>query len=436
MSKNTYDTIIVGGGVSGLEIGALLAHDGRRVLVLEKSKTACGRARLWKKDGFTVDYGIHLIRFGPESAMSKICRRLGREIRYKPLGPSYVYDGDGHIKLFPTGPAGFLRSEMFGLFERLKALATMIKIKLGRFNGLQEVSVRDWMRQNGIDGSLARYFTMVSASMMVCPFIERSSAGEMLANISKVLSTGYSVMYPAGGWGPLFDLFEKTIRAGGEIRLGAKVDRVIMENGKAVGVSCGGREIRGRSVILCVPVQEIFDGLLDEKNFPDEVVAACRSLRPTAGVVLDYGLRTKICDDSGLWYLWKPLSFGMFTSNLEPGLAPEGKQLLTWLYPTGVEDMKDPETAKKREHEIEEALFNTFPGLERNVEWRRAMRLRMVDGVEVNVRQYREKRVGPCLTGAQNLYLAGDATAADGAGGDVAQQSVLECYRAVTGRSL
>ena len=88
------DVLVVGAGITGLEIGALLARDGRRVTVLEKSKAAGGRARVSQRDGFTVDYGIHLVRFGPRSALSAVCRRLGREVDYIRPGPSYLLDVD------------------------------------------------------------------------------------------------------------------------------------------------------------------------------------------------------------------------------------------------------------------------------------------------------------------------------------------------------
>lgn len=431
-----YDFITIGAGITGLELSALLSVDGYRVLVLESTAILGGRAQVVKKDGYTVDYGIHLIRFGPESAISKICRHLGHEVRYIPLGKSYVKDEDGRVKLFPTGPAGFLRSEMFNFRERLKALKTMIAVKKGGFEKLKGVSVKDWLDQNRVSGGLRRYFTLVSGSMMVCPFIERSSAGEMLINISKVLKTGYSVMYPEGGWKKLIDLYIEKINKNGEIRFKSKVNSVIFENKKAKGVKVGDQVIEGKNVIMSVPVQHAFDGILDPKDFPEEFVIKCKKTKPTSGVFIDYGLKKRISDTTGLWYLWKPLSFGIFTSNLEPSLAPEGKQLLTWVYPTETEDMNDPTRARMREKELEDALFELFPDLKDNIEWRRAVHLKMIDGTEVNINQYKELRVGPRVQGYEGFYLVGDSTSADGAGGDVGHESVLECYKAITSREL
>jgi phytoene dehydrogenase-like protein len=130
----------------------------------------------------------------------------------------------------------------------------------------------------------------------------------------------------------------------------------------------------------------------------------------------------------------EPRSVGMFTSNLCPELAPPGKQLLTWFVPTNVSDMEDGTRAKEIEQSLERAIFKTFPGLESAIEWRRPLHLKMVDGVEVNVKQHRGRRPGYRIPGIDGLFLVGDSLKAPGAGGDVGHEAVLECYREMTGR--
>ncbi len=428
-----FDFVIAGAGICGLELGAMLAHDGKRVLVLEKQKRIGGRAFLWKKDGFLVDNGVHLIRFGPKSSTAAVFRHLGRELEFTDLGPSYVLDADGRVKDFPTSPKGLLTTRLMTLGERLKALKVLIQVKRGIPEGLLETPVAQWMDRMGLEGGVRRYLTLVTASMQVCPFTDRASAGEMLLNFQSVLKKGKSVMYPTRGWGWIYDVLTDAIRENGEIRTQASVASVEIRDGRAVGVRVGDKLIEAENVLLNLPSQELFT-LLDESRTDKSFADLCSNQRPTAGVVLDYGLDRRISEDSGLWYIYDPMSFGMFTSNLCPETAPPGKQLFTWFYPTNVEDMKNPKKAGKRVEEMEAALFSLFPGLSSAILWRRVQKLKMVDGVEVNVDQHRRKRPGYRVPGVNNLYLVGDSLRGPGAGGDVGHESVLECYREITGR--
>jgi len=428
------DTIIVGGGICSLQLGAMLSRDGERVVVLEKLERPGGRAFLWEKDGFTVDNGIHLIRFGPRSATAKVLAHIGKPIEFKGLGKSYVAFPDGRTVDFPTSPGGFLTTKLMSVGERLKALGIMIKLRSQDPMSLLEVSVKDWMDHSGMTGGLGKYMHLVSASMQVCPFIERSSAGEMLLNMQQVLVKGRSAMYPVKGWRYIYDTLENEINRKGELRTGSPVKRVVVEGGRARSVELeSGEVLEGERVVINIPVQRMWS-VLDESLVPAEFANLCKSLVPTAGVSLDYGLGSRVSESSGLWYLWEPMSFGIFTSNLCPEVAPAGKQLLTWFMPANVSDMEDTEKARELEGRLEKALFRLFPGLEQAVEWRRPMHLRMVDGVEVNVSQHRKKRPGYRVPGIENLFLVGDCLKGPGAGGDVGHESVLECYREITGR--
>lgn len=49
--------VVIGGGFGGMATAALMARDGFDVTVLERNDRAGGRAREWKKDGFTFDMG-------------------------------------------------------------------------------------------------------------------------------------------------------------------------------------------------------------------------------------------------------------------------------------------------------------------------------------------------------------------------------------------
>jgi phytoene dehydrogenase-like protein len=65
-----YDVIVVGGGIGGLSIGALMAKDGRKTLVLEQNK---------RIGGFCSTNGVGGYRGGPykETRINETGRRKG-----------------------------------------------------------------------------------------------------------------------------------------------------------------------------------------------------------------------------------------------------------------------------------------------------------------------------------------------------------------------
>ncbi len=431
-----YDFIIVGGGIAGLELGAMLSYDGSTVLMIEQAEHVGGRTFVHSKDGFELDNGIHLVRFGRKSAVADVLRHIGKEISFKPLGKSYVIDEDNRFILFPTSPSGFLTSGLFKFSERLKALQIMIQLKRGKEEGFDRYTVEEWMRGAGIDGGLRRYFSLVCASMLVCPIPSVASAQALAENIAMVLKTGISVEYPVHCWqtdiiAPLSD----AIRKNGEIRTGTKVDSVIIENGIATGVRIKDTVVNAKNIIIDIPSQEL-GRILDIGRLKDERLKTAVGLVPTSGISIDYAIDGRISDIDGLLYLEDPMSFGCFVSNLSSGIAPAGKSLLTWFCPIHNEDMKQKDKIKNYQQKLENRIEGIFPSLKTKIIFKRVLHLNTVDGVELNISQLRDKRMDYRIEGIDHLYLVGDTTAAPGAGGDIAHESSVECYGRIKGRML
>ncbi|MHA1436284.1 MAG: phytoene desaturase family protein [Promethearchaeota archaeon] len=426
MSEN-FKYIIIGGGISGMHIGALLSQHGK-TLILEKAKEIGGRARVTDIDGFKLDLGAHPIRFGPDSALAKSLNEIGKPQEFLKPGTFWAFLDDGTKTIFPAG--GLKQVKKSKMVPTLKALGLIIQIKKKMelpkdFEALYDISLKDWMDKEGLIPELKRYLIMTSSAVQVNPFPERSSAGELLHNIRRILDIG-SIYYPRGGWGAIFSKFEEKIKENGEIKTEKEVNEIVIENKKAVGVKVGEELIRGETIVSTIPIQQLFT-ILDEKLCSEEFVNKCKLLRPTAGISIDFCLDKPITDID-FFFFEKPLAFGWVPSNLSPEIVPQGKSIMSFFSAKNVEDIKNKKRSKELHQELRNTIIRFFPEIEENVLHERPLFFEMVDGVEVNIEQHRLKRPGNQVEDIKNLWITGDSCGGEGAGGDVGHTSVRECY--------
>ena len=83
---------------------------------LEKAKKIGGRARVVERNGFTLDYGMHTVRFGKKSALAKTMKTIREKeqekLKFVELGRSFYFlekYGDPHWTVAPTGIKGITK---------------------------------------------------------------------------------------------------------------------------------------------------------------------------------------------------------------------------------------------------------------------------------------------------------------------------------------
>lgn len=109
--------VIIGAGLGGLFTGAILAHEGFSVTVLEKNATIGGGLQSFSRFGLSFDTGMHVVGgLNEDGNVRKICRYLGIEegLRVRPVDDDCTdrlyFAEDGATYRIAKSPEGFVNS--------------------------------------------------------------------------------------------------------------------------------------------------------------------------------------------------------------------------------------------------------------------------------------------------------------------------------------
>ena len=271
---NSYDVIVIGSGIGGLVAGLTCVQKERSVLVLEAGKQFGGYTNPFARKRFHFDPGIHYIgESGEGGSFRFLLDKLGLEqVEFQELDPNgfdhYVFP-EYNVKncrgldRFRDRLAADFPKEHKGLdrfFRLLKDADAVIRAagrpSLPNFaRVLRSVpGVLRWSRAT-VAEMLHHYFRD--------PLLKAALAGPVgdlglpPTKLSAFMHLGLLTHYangayvPKGGGGALRDAFVDAMKSGGaELIRNARVDEILHENGRVVGVrTSGGQTYRARTVI-------------------------------------------------------------------------------------------------------------------------------------------------------------------------------------------
>jgi 15-cis-phytoene desaturase len=426
------DVLVIGGGLAGLSVGALLTKQGFTCAVLEKLENPGGRTRVDERDGFVLDYGIHNCRYADQGAFGALFSKLGIPLQFLPIGKTRYFH-DGRLGHFPEGILGILSSRIISTQAKFRLIPGMVKALTAKLNPADySTSVAEWLKkENAFSPDVAELFRMFCATGLVCEDINRVSFGEFISFSKKYIGARTRAGYPRGGWKNVIGRLIQITETHGVVRTGVSCTRVQIENGMAMGVETPEGEMSGRCVVVALPLQEI-DSVLDDGILNEDTRTLIRKLEPTCGITYQVCLSKKVAEPDGVIVTSDPPTMGIFTSNVEPSLAPRGKQLGTWFYPMSTMQLLDKGLINREKTRMRNLIGGMFPGIGNHIEFDRMIVHRMVDGVVPIVGQTWKERPGVSPTDVPNLFFAGDSIGVDGLGGDIAATSAVACAEAAT----
>jgi len=375
-----YDAVVIGAGIAGLVASAVLAHEGKKVLLLEREDRPGGRAAKFYYEGYKLGFGAHLSE-DPGSGTTAIMKYLGKDF---PRGP--INDG---MPVFHEGK-WMSMAEVLGTDkeELKKVIKVLIESDYSDFDQYEDIPLRDWIKKYTDSESVVKLFEFVSMVEGATTKEWDHAAAENLyvrkMHYQEARTAGFS-FYPKYGWDGYFKDLEDVIhRNGGEIEYDTQVGKVELKNGKVVGVWAEPRKkmtpntfnwefINTRNVICTVPVWDIHN-LIPFDQLPEwwvdkvKLVAADHHRAVYLGMYIasEEPIYAQSERELAAWFEGPRTGcpgWGFLNSAFDPKCAPEGKHLWVcgvYIPPHVAADrFKQPEWFAKIEEELE-IMFQTI----------------------------------------------------------------------------
>ncbi|MDB4153430.1 phytoene desaturase family protein [Flavobacteriaceae bacterium] len=383
MKKNI---IIIGSGFSSISAACYLAKAGHTVQILEKNSTPGGRARQFKKDGFTFDIGPSWYWMPDvfEKFFGDFDRKVSDYYTLEKLDPGYevYFDQMESIKIGDT------LEKIYTAFEaEEKGSAVKLKKFIKKAEDNYNIAIKDLVYRPGISPlELVTPVTIKKVGYFLSTIkkeVTKEFKNERLAQILQfpVLFLGakpsntpafYNFMnfadFGLGTWHPdkgMYSVVEGMVQMAKELGVqfstGQNVETICVENGKATGVIANGVPIDADVVVsgadynhsesLLKPKERGYtDAYWDKKVFAPSSLLFFIGLDKKVENVshhtlffdVDFDAHARSIYDTPEWPK-DPLFYGNFPSITDSAMAPEGKEACFLLIPIGpgIEDTQE-----------------------------------------------------------------------------------------------
>lgn len=250
---------IIGGGVLGLSLGYLLARAGASVTVLEGKNHAGGLLDTIEVDGARIDKYYHCILSGDADLLSLADELdLTDHVRFTPARQGFYRDG----RLYPMSSGrDLLLFPPLSLWERVRLGLTILgAFRINDWAALEDIAVEDWLVQLGGRGTFEKVWKPLLKAKFDAHY-DRTPATYIWSRIKRTSSTKVAagradhLGYFVGSYKVLVDRLVSAIeQTGSAVRLGARVEQIVIEGGTTTGVVIGGGRQEFDAVVVTTPL--------------------------------------------------------------------------------------------------------------------------------------------------------------------------------------
>ncbi len=281
LSPSTYDTIIIGAGMSGLAAGIRLANYDQKVCVVEKHWTIGGLNSFYRHNGRDYDVGLHaMTNYTAKGAKKGPLARLLKQLRFRwddfqlaeQCGSRIAFPGihldfDNNIQL--------LQSEVASKFPSQRDAFQLLLDRLVDYDDLKQedfqLSTRAILREIFNEPLLIE--------MLLCPLMWYGNArehdmdwGQFCIMFRSIFLEGFARPFK-GVRLILKHLVRRYRELGGELRLRSGISKIHVDGDQAVAVELeNGTVLQAKRILSSAGVVETMR-LLDD-NSVEEVASA------------------------------------------------------------------------------------------------------------------------------------------------------------------
>ncbi len=293
-----YDVIVIGAGCGGMTAGALLAGQGRKVLVLEQSDRVGGCCSTYEREGYRFDVGATILELiAPmEAAFQRLGTSLREELELDSVDPVYsVIFEDGSRVTYPASVEE--KAEIISRIspedgkswlEFSRYVGGFINAFLNGFFISPANNMMDMTRMLAKDPRLLKFFPLFSKNLeeVMHKYFKNERVQQSIyypstfMGLPPALASGIfsflcygehlGVYYPRGGMIGIAQALQRCgERFGLEVRLDRRVDKVMVRNRRCEGVVLAdGMEITSDVVISNINAKTLYLDMIGEEQLP------------------------------------------------------------------------------------------------------------------------------------------------------------------------
>ncbi len=396
---NKYDSIVVGGGVSGLLSALVLSKSGKKVLVLERNKTVGNNCNSYVVDGYQVDTGPHAItqlrKGGPLTYL------MDNYFEYIPVfvdyGEYFIRTENG-LKKVPTDLSGYLTMDILPRKDRLIIAQALTKmLVMWQFGtDLSKTSVYECLPWDNLSSATADftdtfcYFlsgrsmkeTSVQRMFVGSGFVEESiqkdiaheknqyynlyEEAKKVSYVSRLLNNkkvSYNQFYPRDGLKAIVNAILYSMPKTVEIKINTAVKEIIIEDNTAKGVSTGEDSYYADLIIYSAFVKDLPQYI---KDLPPNYISDLNKVKQSKTLTIWLGLSEEFKEfnyvGGEVWFKKKAF-WAMPISNYNRNFAPKGKKLVGFMF--SVDENNDLESEKRNAYDT---ILHVYPNIDKFID--------------------------------------------------------------------